>query len=227
MKEFFKALSEFIVGIVTAFIVSNKSNVIFWLFKKCGINNSGIQNTFISLIVTFMVTMIGIGFKKLFSFLTPVTITIETDQNKITFTPQSNEYTPKKIKFTCKINPGGYMTMLLLQKLGAALILSFNPENVIMDIEEDARWSLDITSESSSEFQKQGKEIYFNFLNNYNVKAKKSNKYTTSVRMEIVPDRIKDQNEKLNYSWDGHLKLVISRLCRVKLCEFETVKSFV
>ncbi|HJF36313.1 MAG TPA: hypothetical protein K8U79_09870 [Clostridium perfringens] len=113
------------------------------------------------------------------------------------------------------------MTMLLLQKLGAALILSFNPENVIMDIEEDARWSLDITSESSSEFQKQGKEIYFNFLNNYNVKAKKSNKYTTSVRMEIVPDRIKDQNEKLNYSWDGHLKLVISRLCRVKLCEFE------
>lgn len=163
MKELFKAVAEFIVGIVAAFIVSDKSNVFFICFRNFGINNGGIQNTLISLIVTFLVTMIDIGFKKLFSSLTPATIIVENDSNRITFIPQSNEYIPKKLEFKCQINPGGRITMLLLKKLEAALILSFNPENINMDIEKDARWSLDSVSESASEFQKQGKKSILTF----------------------------------------------------------------
>lgn len=58
-------------------------------------------------------------------------------------------------------------------------------------------------------------------MKNYNVQAKRTYGYTTSVCMEIVPEVIKDQNEKFNYSWNGHFKLILGLLCRVKLCEFE------
>ena len=221
MKKIFEALAKFIVGFITAFIISDKWNWVFHWFNLLNISNINLQNSLISLSVTLFVTLVVEFFKMIIEFFSPMSIKIETDKNIICFKPKFSEYKPQKEKFVCTINPGSRITMWILKRLNATLVLSFNPESLTIGIENDPNWSLEDANTLSNEFRMESRRIIFCFLNNYNVSLVNSNQYKTSVCIEIRPDIVKEQTVVLNYGWNGYLKKIISLLCKVELCKFK------
>ena len=97
MKSVFEALAKFLVGFLTAIIVSNKANILLKLLINMGIHNRSLQNTIVSLLVTFFVTCIVAILDHVYTnILFPMKINITSEQNEVKFKPNNNIYMSHK-----------------------------------------------------------------------------------------------------------------------------------
>lgn len=220
-KKIGKAIAGFIIGFLTAIIVNDKTCMLFTLFKQLKINNVELQNGIISLWSTLIVTIVGEFFQWILKFLSPAKIKIENDNNRINFHVQSDkQYMTKKIEFRCNVIPGGRMSMWLLKKLNATLILSFNPNYIQMTSENDSKWSID-NNDDKEEVSVNNNKLFWSLLTEYDVNVRNLKNYDTSVCLEIVPIVMKKQKTILGYTWNSHFQWIINRLCKVDLCVLE------
>ncbi|MFR0542128.1 hypothetical protein ACLUXR_02060, partial [Limosilactobacillus reuteri subsp. suis] len=106
MKSVFEALAKFLVGFLTAIIVSNKANILLKLLINMGIHNRSLQNTIVSLLVTFFVTCIVAILDHVYTnILFPMKINITSEQNEVKFKPNNNIYEPQRLNMHYEITP--------------------------------------------------------------------------------------------------------------------------
>ncbi|MFR0612668.1 hypothetical protein ACLUW2_09435 [Limosilactobacillus balticus] len=222
MKKIFEALTKFSVGFLTAVIVSNKTNILLKLLISIGIYNRSLQNTIVSLLVTFLVTCIITILDRVYTnILFPMKISITSEQNEVKFKPNNNIYEPQRLNMYYEITPGGKLTMWLLKRLNVDLLIFFNPNYVDIVLEEDKKWNFSGNKQEGLEFTEQMNQLHYLVLSSYFSEGKTNKKYTVSVRMKICPKRIQNQEISLDYAMKSKKKMISSLLCKVQICDFK------
>jgi hypothetical protein len=222
MKSVFEALAKFLVGFLTAIIVSNKANILLKLLINMGIHNRSLQNTIVSLLVTFFVTCIVAILDHVYTnILFPMKINITSEQNEVKFKPNNNIYEPQRLNMHYEITPGGSLTMWMLKKLNVDLLVFFNPNYIDIALEEDKKWDFSGKEQEGLGFTEKMNQLHFLVLNSYFSEGKANKKYTVSVGMEICPKRIQNQEISLDYAMKSKKKMISTLLCKVHICDFK------
>lgn len=222
MKNVFEALAKFLVGFLTAIIVSNKANILLKLLTNIGIYNRSLQNTIVSLLVTFFITcIVAISDHVYRNVLFPMKISVTSEQNEVKFKPNNNIYEPQRLDMYYEIIPGGKLTMWMLKRLDVDLFVFFNPDYIDIALEEDKKWDFSGNEQEELGFTEKMNQLHYLVLNRYFSEGKANKKYNVSVRMKICPKRIQNQEISLDYAIKSKKKWISTLLCKVNICDFK------
>ncbi|WP_096271659.1 hypothetical protein [Paucisalibacillus globulus] len=196
-------LKTFVITLFVAFIATNQDNYVYNFFDKLGYENEILKKTVLSALIALFIGLLSILISYLWSKIKSnfkkMKITFNTKLNgskraTIKFEPKDYEYSQEEIEIEISLEPGGWISNLLIKKLGISLDVYFNPE--LLDIYFLDKWDTD----TDGIFRLSDRKISINLLEKMEIRGRnfKGTTHKLKEQFEIKPIRVKNAETTLD-----------------------------
>ncbi|MGG4301412.1 hypothetical protein ABEW59_00975 [Bacillus wiedmannii] len=199
-----QSLKTFIITLIVAFIATDQQNFVYNILKTLGYENEILKKTALSAVITFIIAIVLILTSYVWSKIKAnikrmnvslVTKLDGTKRNNCRFIPNDCEYDEKDVEIEIVLNPGGWLSNLLIKKMGLKLNIYFNPE--ILDVSFFDKWD----SDTAGAFRLSERNISIDLLGEIEIKGKTfpERSHRLNEQFKVKPIRVKNDVTALDY----------------------------
>lgn len=197
-------LKTFVITLIVAFVATNNQNQIYNMIDKLGYENDVLKKTVLSAVITLLIGLFSILVSFFWSVITSLIkkmdVTLNTKVNGkkkgiIKFIPSNCEYDSQDVEIEITLEPKGWLSSLLIKKLGVTLDIYFNPE--LIDVSYSDKWD----NEANQTFQICERKISIDLLGKIDITGREFGKkpHKLSERFKVKPIRVKNAETYLDY----------------------------
>ncbi|MGG0201616.1 hypothetical protein [Bacillus anthracis] len=199
-----QSLRTFIITLIVAFIATDQQNFVYNILKTLGYENEILKKTALSAVITFIIAIVLILTSYIWSKIKAnikrmnvslVTKLDGTKRSNCKFIPNDCEYDEKDVEIEIVLKPGGWLSNLLIKKMGLKLNVYFNPE--ILDVSFFDKWD----SDTAGAFRLSERNISIDLLGEIEIKGKAfpERSHRLNEQFKVKPIRVKNDVTALDY----------------------------
>lgn len=197
-------IQTFVITLFVAFVATNNENLIYNILKKLGYENDVVKKTVLSAVIALLIGLVSILISFFWSSITSIIKKMDValvtkingkKKDSIKFTPIKHEYDSQDVEIEITLQPKGWLSSILIKKMGVTLDVYFNPE--LLDVSYSDRWDC----EANQVFKISDRKISVDLLGKIDIKGRtfmeKSHKLNE--RFIVKPIRVKNAETYLDY----------------------------